>query len=89
MGLALWYASKIVGWQAVALLYIQPYLWVNHWIVAITYLHHTHPHVPKYEPEAWSFLRGATATIDRELGFGGKHLIHNIAEFHVIHHLFS
>ena len=87
--LALWYTSTVIGWEWVALLYIQPYLWVNHWIVAITYLHHTHPTVPKYEPEAWTFLKGATATIDRELGFGGKHLMHNIAEFHVIHHLFS
>ncbi|KAL9057985.1 MAG: hypothetical protein Q9162_001977 [Coniocarpon cinnabarinum] len=86
---ALWYASTLVGWSSVALLYIQPYLWVNHWIVAITYLHHTHPDIPKYEPEAWTFLKGATATIDRNLGFGGKHLMHNIADFHVIHHLFS
>lgn len=92
LGLAftgLWYASKMVGWQMVALLYLQPYLWVNHWIVAITYLHHTHPQVPKYEPEAWTFLKGATATVDRNLGFAGKHFMHNIADYHVIHHLFS
>lgn len=87
--LGLWYASTKFGLTAVMLLYVMPYMWVNHRIVAITYLHHTHPDVPKYEPEAWTFLKGATATIDRELGFGGKHLIHNIAEFHVIHHLFS
>ena len=87
--IGLWYTSTKIGFDTVALLYVMPYLWVNHWIVAITYLHHTHPDVPKYEPEAWTFLKGATATIDRELGFGGKHLMHNIAEFHVIHHLFS
>ncbi|MCJ1247729.1 hypothetical protein MMC30_004944 [Trapelia coarctata] len=85
----MWYASKIVGWHMLALLYVQPYLWVNHWIVAITYLHHTHPKIPKYEPEAWTFLKGATATVDRNLGFAGKHLMHNIADYHVIHHLFS
>ncbi|CAG8953095.1 hypothetical protein HYFRA_00003290 [Hymenoscyphus fraxineus] len=85
----LWYASTIFGWPTVALLYIQPYLWLNHWIVCLTYLHHTHPDLPKYEPEAWTFLKGATATIDRGLGFGGKHLMHNVADFHVIHHLFS
>lgn len=83
------YASTVIGSNMVMLLYVMPYLWVNHWIVAITYLHHTHPDVPKYEPEAWTFLRGATATIDRGLGFGGKHLMHNIADYHVIHHLFS
>ncbi|CAD6592294.1 MAG: hypothetical protein ASARMPREDX12_005966 [Alectoria sarmentosa] len=87
--LANYVAAQYIGWEAVCLLYVMPYMWVNHWIVAITYLHHTHPDVPKYEPEAWTFLKGATATIDRELGFGGKHLMHNIAEYHVIHHLFS
>jgi fatty acid desaturase len=87
--LGLWYLGTIIGSSQVMLFWLQPYLWVNHWIVAITFLHHTHPDVPKYEPEAWTFLRGATATIDRELGWIGKHMLHNIAEFHVIHHLFS
>ena len=87
--IGLWYASTKFGLKAVVLLYAMPYLWVNHWIVAITYLHHTYTDVPKYGPEAWTFLKGATATLDRELGFGGKHFMHNIAEFHVIHYLFS
>lgn len=86
---ALYYAATQVGWELVALLYVQPYVWVNHWIVAITYLHHTHPNLPKFEPEAWTFLKGATATVDREFGFIGKHMFHNIIEYHVIHHLFS
>lgn len=47
-----WYASTKIGFAPVALLYLQPYMWVNHWRVAITYLHHTHPKVPKYEAEA-------------------------------------
>jgi len=81
--------SKIIGGSTITLLYLQPYLWVNHWIVAITYLHHTHPQVPKYEPEGWTFLKGALATVDRNLGWCGKHMLHNIADFHVIHHLFS
>lgn len=89
MAYALWHASQQIGSTTVLLLYVQPYLWVNHWIVAITYLHHTHPAVPKYEPEAWTFLRGALATVDREMGWVGKHMLHNIVEFHVIHHLFS
>ena len=70
----------------VTLLYVMPYLWINNWVVAITYLHHTHPDEPKYEFKAWTLLKGTTATVDRELGFGGKHLMHNIAEFRVIHH---
>lgn len=71
------------------LLYAIPYLQVSHWIVAITYLHHTHPDVPKYEPEAWTFLKGAAARIDRNIGFTGKQFMQNIADSHVIHHFFS
>ncbi|KAK7184481.1 fatty acid desaturase [Paraphaeosphaeria sporulosa] len=84
----LWYASESLG-LPVVLLYIQPWLWVNNWIVAITYLHHTHPSLPKYEDEAWSFVRGATATMDRDFGWTGRYLFHGIIEYHVIHHLFS
>ncbi|KAI9708436.1 MAG: hypothetical protein M1820_003896 [Bogoriella megaspora] len=77
-----------IGLGMVALLYVQPYIWLNHWIVAITYLHHTHPDLPKYEEDSWTFLKGATSTVDREFGFIGKHIFHSIIEFHVIHHLF-
>lgn len=77
------------GFGSVAVLYLQPYLWVNHWIVAITYLHHTDPRLPKYRPEAWTFMKGALATIDRDFGWIGKHILHNIIDYHVIHHLFS
>ena len=89
MAAMLYYATTKIGFDLVAPLYLQPYMWVNHWIVAITYLHHTHPNLPKFEPEAWTFIKGATATVDREFGFIGKHMFHNIIEFHVIHHLFS
>lgn len=85
----LYIAGKVIGISYVALLYGQSYLWCNHWIVAITFLHHTHPDLPKYDSEAWTFLRGALATVDRNLGWVGKHLLHNIADYHVIHHLFS
>ena len=85
----LWFAGSKFGYGMVALAYLQPYIWLNHWIVAITYLHHTHPDLPKFETEAWTFLKGATATVDRDFGFIGKHMFHGIIEFHVIHHLFS
>lgn len=87
-GVALWYGASAIGSMSLCFLYFLPYMWVNHWIVAITYLHHTHPAVPKYEDEAWTFLKGATATIDRDFGWIGKHLFHGIIEFHVVHHLF-
>ncbi|XHG05977.1 hypothetical protein AWENTII_009190 [Aspergillus wentii] len=66
-----------------------PYLWVNHWAVAITYLHHTHPSIPHYGPQSWSFTRGALATVDRSTGFLGRHFFHEIIGYHVVHHLFS
>ena len=55
----------------------------------ITYLHHTHPNLPKYTAESWTFIRGATATMDRDFGFIGTHFLHHISSDHVTHHLFS
>lgn len=55
----------------------------------ITYLHHTHPKLPKYTAESWTFVRGATATIDRDFGIIGTHFMHHISSDHVTHHLFS
>ncbi|KAI1491645.1 Delta(12) fatty acid desaturase [Biscogniauxia mediterranea] len=86
---ALYFASKALDWQTVFLLYGIPYLWINQWLVAITYLHHTHHDVPHYENEHWSFVAGALATVDRDLGFVGRHLFHGIIDTHVVHHLFS
>jgi fatty acid desaturase len=85
---AIRFAASHIGWQAVMLLYGVPYVWVNHWIVAITLLHHSHPNVPRYEDDAWTFLDGALSTVDRDFGWIGKHVFHNIIDFHVIHHLF-
>lgn len=85
---ALYYASTVVGGWTVALAYGLPYLWMNHWIVAITYLHHTHPEAPHYEAEDWTFIKGAASTVDREFGFIGRHIFHGIIEYHVVHHMF-
>jgi len=55
----------------------------------ITYLHHTSLKVPKYNAESSTFIRGATATIDRDFGVIGTQFFHNISSDHVTHHLFS
>ena len=89
MAAILFYAGQQIGSAMVVRLYLVPYLWCNHWIVAITYLHHTHPDLPKFEPEAWTFLKGATATVDRNFGWAGRFFFHDIIDYHVIHHLFS
>ncbi|KAF3085094.1 Oleate hydroxylase fah12 [Orbilia oligospora] len=78
-----WGAANVLVWYGI------PYLWVNHWLVAITYLQHTDPTLPHYDQAAWNFTRGAAATIDREFGFIGRHLLHGIIETHVAHHYVS
>ncbi|KAI5921528.1 Delta(12) fatty acid desaturase [Camillea tinctor] len=86
---ALYFGSKALDWQTVFLLYGVPYLWINHWLVAITFLHHTHKDVPHYDAEHWTFVAGALATVDRDFGFVGRHIFHGIIDTHVVHHLFS
>ncbi|KAK0756365.1 hypothetical protein N5P37_011017 [Trichoderma harzianum] len=85
---ALYKLAGVVGTSTVLLAYAQPYFWVHHWLIAITYLHHTHMEVPHYQAENWTFVKGALATVDREFGFVGRHLFHCIIEHHVVHHLF-
>ena len=86
---ALVYLGNTFGWSNMFVWYFLPYLWVNHWLVAITYLQHTDPSLPHYTAEEWNFVRGAAATIDREFGFIGRHLLHGIIETHVLHHYVS
>jgi omega-6 fatty acid desaturase (delta-12 desaturase) len=88
MSTVLYFVAQKIGVSTTFLLYGVPYLWVHHWLVAITYLHHNHPEVPHYTPEGWSYVKGALATVDRDFGFIGKHVFHGIIEKHVIHHLF-
>ncbi|EEH42439.1 uncharacterized protein PADG_07259 [Paracoccidioides brasiliensis Pb18] len=88
-GSVLYLVGKKFGWANLAVWYFLPYLWVNHWLVAITYLQHTDPTLPHYTSQAWTFTRGAAATIDREFGFIGRTLFHGIIETHVLHHYVS
>ncbi|EAW08796.1 oleate delta-12 desaturase [Aspergillus clavatus NRRL 1] len=89
MGAVLWFASTRIGVANVILLYFIPYLWVHHWLIAITYLQHTHPALPHYTAETWTYTKGALATVDRTMGFIGRHFFHEIIDYHVVHHLFS
>ncbi|KAL2182042.1 bifunctional D12/D15 fatty acid desaturase [Thermothelomyces heterothallicus CBS 202.75] len=84
----LYLASTVVGWKTVFLMYGVPYFWVHHWLIAITYLHHTHPEVHHFDADSWTFVKGALATVDRDFGFVGRHLFHGIIDTHVVHHLF-
>ncbi|CED84978.1 Delta 12 fatty acid desaturase [Phaffia rhodozyma] len=84
------YWSKMRSWQEMATFWLVPYMWVNHWLVLITFLQHTDPLIPHYSNETWNFSRGALATVDRNvLGFVGAYLQHGISETHICHHVSS
>jgi len=74
--------------------YLIPYLFVNFWLVLITFLQHSDIYIPHYRgptgegAEDWNFLRGALATVDRDYGIC-NYFHHNIGDTHVCHHLFS
>lgn len=57
-------------------------------VIMITYLHHTDPIMPHYRGKEWNFQRGAAATVDRPfLGWQGRFFLHDVAHYHVIHHV--
>ncbi|KIJ17890.1 hypothetical protein PAXINDRAFT_111563 [Paxillus involutus ATCC 200175] len=102
VGILLWMASIAAsiytfGFPTVFRLYIVPYLWVNHWLVLITFLQHTDPLLPHYRASEFTFPRGALATLDRSLlgdcgkimAWLGAHATHGISETHVLHHVSS
>ena len=80
---------KAYGAHFVLVNWFLPYLWVSHWLVFVTFLQHTDPSMPHYDAQEWTFAKGAAATIDREFGFVGKHIFHDIIETHVLHHYCS
>ncbi|KAF8895452.1 fatty acid desaturase-domain-containing protein [Infundibulicybe gibba] len=102
LGIFLWIAGIITsiyykGFTNVFVLYLVPYLWVNHWLVLITFLQHTDPLLPHYRAPEFTFPRGALATLDRNLlgdcgklmGWLGAHATNGISETHVLHHVSS
>jgi len=76
--IALALASRKWSFLTVVRYYFVPYFWVNHWLVLITYIQHTDPALPHYREGAWTFQRGAAATMDRDFGFIGQYLFHDI-----------
>ncbi|KAJ9325451.1 hypothetical protein DTO027B5_5012 [Paecilomyces variotii] len=89
----LYLAVRFFDWWTVLVFYGMPYLWLNHWIVAITYLQHTDGRLPHFAHSQWTFARGAAATIDRSFKLGfldiDMYLFHGIVGTHVLHHLVS
>ncbi|EIW55617.1 uncharacterized protein TRAVEDRAFT_38834 [Trametes versicolor FP-101664 SS1] len=102
VGLLLWLAAigaSISRWGffEVFRTYLVPYLWVNHWLIMITFLQHTDPLLPHYREAEFTFQRGALSTLDRNLlgDFGplaarfGAFATHGVSEVHVLHHVSS
>ena len=81
--------AKHYGVFNMLVLWFVPWCWVNHWLVFVTFLQHTDPSMPHYDSSEWTFARGAAATIDRDYGFIGQHIFHDIIETHVLHHYVS
>jgi len=85
------------GFSTVFSVYLAPYLWVNHWLILITFLQHTDPYIPHYRASEFTFPRGALSTLDRNLlgdlgslmGWIGATTTHGISETHVLHHVNS
>ncbi|TVU11413.1 hypothetical protein EJB05_44998, partial [Eragrostis curvula] len=88
VALALCRLAAAHGLGAVARAYVAPPVVVNAWLVLVTYLQHTDPAVPRYAGRDWDWLRGALATVDRDYGAFLNKAFHNIADTHVVHHLF-
>lgn len=102
VGVAIWLAIiaasiYVKGFTTVWKVYLVPYLWVNHWLVLITFLQHTDPLLPHYRASEFTFARGALATLDRHLlgdlgsfmAWIGAHATNGISETHVLHHVSS
>lgn len=102
IGVVVWLGSVIFSITQFGLLevfrvYLVPYLWVNHWLVVITFLQHTDPLLPHYRAPEFTFPRGALATMDRNLlgdcgkimAWIGAHATNGISETHVLHHVSS
>jgi len=85
---ALGYASYTFTFVAMMKYYGMAYLWVNFWLVLITYLQHTDRRIPHFRGEEWNFIRGALSTVDRDYGIFNV-LFHHIGDTHVAHHMFS
>lgn len=74
-------------WKPVSL-FILPYFVCNGWLITYTLLHHTDLKTKYYKGEAWTWLKGALGTVDRNYGIF-DYIHHNIGSTHVCHHIFS
>ena len=82
-------AVQTYGFVEVFRTYIVPQMIANFYLCAITFMQHTHPDVPHFNEDQWTWLRGALSTIDRSMGSFADYKTHYIVPSHVVHHIFS
>ena len=85
LGLAAVHASA----PRVLCVYGLPYLVINAWLVAYTWLQHTDTDIPHFSTDEWSWAKGALQTVDRPYGPLLNLLHHGIGSTHVCHHINS
>jgi len=78
-----------VGFGNVFFYYGVPQMIANFYLCMITFMQHTHPDVPHFNDDEWTWLRGAVSTIDRSMGPLADMKTHYITTSHVAHHIFS
>ena len=71
----------------VLLVYGLPYLVINAWLVAYTWLQHTDTNIPHFSTKDWNWAKGALQTVDRPYGPLLNLLHHGIGSTHVCHHI--
>ena len=64
-----------------------PYLVINAWLVAYTWLQHTDVDIPHFTNADWTWAKGALQTVDRPYGSVINFLHHGIGSTHVCHHI--
>ncbi|KAF8131462.1 delta-12 fatty acid desaturase protein [Boletus edulis] len=95
LGLIVMFSLLVVWTMATSItnvvaLYVIPWCWVNHWVVAMAFLQHTCATIPHYRKGEWNWRRGALTTVDRPfLGFIDSLFLLGVNRYHTAHHLFS
>ena len=89
MLLALAWACVQFSPLRVLAVYGLPYLVINAWLVAYTWLQHTDTDIPHFTDSTWTWAKGALQTVDRPYGPLLNLLHHGIGSTHVCHHVNS
>eukprot|EP01063_Lacrimia_lanifica_P034305 TRINITY_DN6312_c0_g7_i1.p2 TRINITY_DN6312_c0_g7~~TRINITY_DN6312_c0_g7_i1.p2 ORF type:complete len:626 (+),score=272.40 TRINITY_DN6312_c0_g7_i1:58-1935(+) len=63
------------------------YCWTNFWLVLYTWLHHSDKEIPHFSDGNFTYMRGATCSIDRAYPAIINYVHHHIGSTHVMHHI--